>query len=170
MDDVFEKSAVTRALEAVRLQPGDDIVVHMLQTELLSLCITQNLKPVIAHCAMQQRKFISERDVAVAAQTESIIPKSGVCSRDRGYLLDSDEFKLLCEKHIDALLHVMRRFDSSVPDIKISREIALVFQELVERCLRGFMEHARQRSHHDVFGYRLCSKLLLDMVGHGTDD
>lgn len=170
MNDVFSISKVNQLFDEVNLKLGDDYVIHMLQTEVLSLCITQKLKTVIAHCVMYQRKFISEKDVAVASQTECLIPKSNVCSRERGYLLNSEEFKLLCEKHIDVILNSMRRFDHCAGELKISKEHSLVFQELIEQYVRGFMEYAKLHCQQNILGYKHCSKLILELVGHSADD
>ena len=172
MSETFSDTAVKQALDEVHIELGDDFVVHILQTELLSACIMQNLKFAISNCAMHQRKFLNEKDITIAAQMDRcLIPRSHTSSRDLGYLLDPENFKFLCEKHIAIAMSLLRRFDDSITDIKISREVALVFQELVEQHLRGFLEHvAKNLSSHKTFGYKQCATFLTQMIGHVYDD
>ena len=132
----------------------------------------QKLKPAITNCVLQGRKFISERDVLVAAEIQSAIPRSSIKSRDRGYLFESGSFKNICQAHIASAQEILHRLKPESDTIKISSEVCLLFQELVEEHMRGFFEYLAQSasSNRRVFGYKECAKALTSLIGHAWND
>ena len=168
--EAFPDSSVKRVLEEAGLCRTDDYIIHVLQTELLSMCISQNLKTAIAHCAMNQRKFLNEKDVTLAHQVHAHpMPFKGVTPVNAPHFLRSESFKTLCEEHIPPLVEVLTRFDHTVTEIKMSKEVALFLQDLVERHIREVLSHFASQVTGSSFGYRQYIAIMEGLIGHSLD-
>lgn len=167
---VFEDYSVDALLKEFGVIRGDDCYTLLfIQTEVLSTCLMDKLKPAIANCVMHQRKFLSERDVLIAADFPSVIPRSTVMSREHRSLFESAAFKKTCEAHIAVAQDVLQRLHGNMDEsIKISSETALLLQELVEKQMRGFVDFLVAHSGgRRVLGYKECTSALSTLVGHG---
>lgn len=169
-DIPFPDYAVDKLFEEFNAKRGEDCyTVLFIQTEVFSVCLMDKLKPAIANCVLQQRKFLSERDVLTAAEFPSVVPRSHVKSRER--LFQSLPFKKACEAHIEAAQEVLKRLHEEGGIIKISAETALILQEVVEAHMRGYFQYLlKDVGGRRVIGYKECVSALSALVGHSWND
>lgn len=166
----FPDYAVDKLFKEFDLKRGEDCyTVLFIQTEVFSVCLMDKLKPAIASCMLQQRKFLSERDVLTAAEFPSVVPRSQVKSRER--LFQTLPFKRACEAHIEVAQEVLKRLHADGEDIKISAETAVILQELVESHIRGYFQYLLEYvGRRRVIGYKECASALSSLVGHSWND
>ena len=150
--EVFPDYAVKQAFHESDLERGDEQVVLAMQSDLITRILTNLLKPALLHCAHNRRKFINEKDIAVA---KSICIFEYKEKPERaGYLLNMHEFSMMVFEHISMLVYYLQKHMDDLQfekEYKISNETMMYLQQTVEGCIRGFVSYMGSTSNRVTF-------------------
>jgi|MDTE01.3.fsa_nt_gb histone H3/H4 len=168
MQSVLPDGSIKSLFRELSLERSDDIVIASMQAELVSACLTPLLKSMIVSCMLHKRKYINERDIEYARRV-STLPCSSRKSVEKGYLLETRKFGKVCTSHIDIIIDVMSKQNMDPTSIKVSSEMLVHIQEIVEAHIRGCCEFFAAETGQRSYSYRLFDHHLAQLMGEPLD-
>lgn len=168
---VFPSYTVKQVFKEYDIEREDDMVITSMQCDLLSKCTMHLLKSAVVSCICHKRKYISERDIHYAKQV-CPFPCSELRSKDLGYLLDQKHLAKMCERYIAAALELLdRHIMEGELTVKISADMLAVFQEVLEACIRGFVQAFGRAGHASrSYGIHLFDHCMRTITGDPNDE
>jgi len=165
---LFPKSDIQILLKQYDINSDDDVMIASIQSNLVTNLLMPTVKTMLISCIHSNRKYININDVIVAKKIShfnSVLP-----AKNSSSLLCLRHFKVVVNEHIHLLSTLLVKNNLIIPHmIKISNDMVIELQELIESYIRNFMEqfslycteHSK-KSNLNVYLYVLSSFVLND--------
>lgn len=167
----FPDYAVKQAFAELSISRNDNLLLTTMQDHVLPCIMTMLLKSSVVSCVMHNRKMISMQDV-MYAKNVCVFPISNRLSSDLGYILNKTHLSSMCAEHIKYICKTMCKMTGcDTPlEVKMSKDGLQCIQNIIERCIRGFIETMQRMSSNGTCSYTMVDACLMKIMHQNLND